>query len=192
MGECVKLKSLDSISLNLEFACFNISIDHKFIVDLGEFTIFCMKALSEGLTIDDISRITLLSTDLINSQLSFVRQRGYLSKDNRLTEKGNHLINLLEFKRKYSSSVRSYVDCYIDDDKLKMTFSPESIDLLPSEGGIYVKSTINQVRLNRIVNSDSFIDKLLSCLIENIPEHKELIEKEKDNLIFQARYEDSK
>lgn len=183
----IKFDLLDNnICMSFNFALCNVSIDHKLIDDLGEFTVFCMKALSEGLSINDISKITLLSPDHINSQLYYIQQKKYINEDNKLTDKGNLLVKLLEFKEKYKKSIQFYVDCYLDNEELKILFSPEIVEKFPfkSEESLIIQPLIKGYRITKIVNGTVFRDIIVNYLMESLPEYKELIKTEKENFIF--------
>lgn len=54
------------IDLTLRFAKLRLIINHTQIVNLGSFSVFCLKAISEGLNLDQISQITLLKEELIS------------------------------------------------------------------------------------------------------------------------------
>lgn len=75
------------LDLTLRFAKLRLMINHAQIIRLGSFSVFCMKAISEGLRIDQIAQVTLLKEDLIVEQLEFARQREYLTENNQLTKK---------------------------------------------------------------------------------------------------------
>ncbi|HOV91206.1 MAG TPA: hypothetical protein PKW07_10920 [Syntrophorhabdaceae bacterium] len=177
----------NKISLSFEFVCFNIIIDDVLLSDIGDFTVFCLKAISEGATIDDIASVTLLKADLIDSQLSFVKERGYLSKDNTLTEKGRYLVNILDFKEKYGTAADFCIDAYIDDVGLKTLFKPELIINLQSTKGFSVNPKIKRTRIIRMAYE--FVEKgLIEYLKSYFPEQRDFIEKEKDNLSINVRY----
>ncbi|MCS7215762.1 MAG: hypothetical protein RMI30_03470 [Thermodesulfovibrio sp.] len=102
------------IDLTLNFSKFSLNISHRLITNLGEFSIFCIKAIAEGLTLDKISSITNISEEIITEQLEFSRQKGYLTNDNKITDKGLRLKKILDFIEKNSGKYSFYVDCYTE------------------------------------------------------------------------------
>ncbi len=83
--------------ISFKFSIFNLEIEHKIIKELGEFTIFCMNAIQDNLTIEEISNIIKIKSKNIEKQLSFAISRGYLDNDFILTTKGLTLVKLFEF-----------------------------------------------------------------------------------------------
>ncbi len=185
------LFSSNYIPLSLEFTKFKINIKHQLINDLGEFSIFCLKAISEGCTLQDLSDITLLKPEFIHFQLSFLRDRQYLNQDNKLTQKGERLVKILEFLEKYGSSIEVYTDNYIENQKYKKIIPLNLIDNLPKDSladTVYIKPLIKSYRLTKILNSEDFKDKLINYLKETISDYKELIEEEESKLTIEAEY----
>ncbi len=90
-------KENGKVELIFEFARYILHVDHEYIVDVGEFSSFCLRAFYNGYSIDDITKITLLHVDLIDEQLKFLRERGYLTEKNILTDKGRLLVKIFEF-----------------------------------------------------------------------------------------------
>ncbi len=182
-------KKEKTINLVFEFAFFRLRINHSYLADIGEFTSFCLKAISEGASVDDISAVTLLSPELINEQLSFVRSRHYLTTDNKLTEKGRYLISILEFIERYGDSIDFCLDTYIEDVSLKKLFPFQSIKALESGEGYLVNPNIKKTRLSRISNEipkSQFIEYIKTIL----KGHEDFIDKEKEYLNFEAKEND--
>ena len=67
--------------ISFQFSIFNLEIEHKIIKELGEFTIFCMNAIHDNLTIEEISDIIKIKNKNIEKQLSFATSRGYLDNN---------------------------------------------------------------------------------------------------------------
>lgn len=83
--------------ISFKFSIFDLEIEHKIIKELGEFTIFCMNAIHDNLTIEEISDIIKIKSKNIEKQLSFAISRGYLDNNFILTRKGLTLVKLFEF-----------------------------------------------------------------------------------------------
>ena len=41
--------------ISFKFSVFELKIEHRILKELGEFTVFCMKAINSGLSMGDIS-----------------------------------------------------------------------------------------------------------------------------------------
>jgi|GEM_PF-2291721 len=168
-----------------EFSCFQLFIDHAQIIDIGEFSTFCLKAFASGATIDELAKVTLLNQDLIVEQLEFLKDRGYLTEDNKLTSKGEHIVKILEFKENYGKSVEFYVDNYIEDVNQKPIFPPEIIYVYKSEEGKVVQPKLRKTKLSRIINEFPSV-KFVEFLKAYLKDYKDIIEKEKDKWSFHA------
>lgn len=182
-------------TIALEFAKFRINLKHQLIEDLGEFSVFCLKTISEGCSLEDISKITLLNKEFIYSQLSFIRDRKYITEDNQITEKGRRIVNILNFLEKYRSSIEFYTDHYIDNPDYKKPIPLNLIDNLskkPSAKNIYIEQLIKPYRLTNMLNKENFKEKLIKFIIEEAPDYKDLIEEEKENLLIEAKHIESK
>lgn len=80
--------------LSFKFSVHDVELSHKNLDELGEFTIYCMKAIYEGLTVEDISEVILINANVIKRQLDFIISRKYLDEDYGLTNKGREFIEL--------------------------------------------------------------------------------------------------
>lgn len=121
----------DRIELTLTFAKFKIEFSSQVINNLGNFLIFCLKAFNDNLSISDISKITDLNENIILEQLEFAKDKNYITPELKLTQKGEVLINLLDFLETYKDKIFFYVNCYSDEitnDNIYNDISIEQLD----------------------------------------------------------------
>ncbi len=177
-----------NVLLSFEFQHAKLIIEHALISNIGEFTIFCLKALKEGASINDISNITLLHADNINEQLSFAKSIGYIGKDDKLTDRGNYLISIIDFIENYRNTVDLYLDTYIDEVGLKKLFSKTSIDKVMSKEGILFKNQIKTTRLIRIANEYPR-SKIIEYLKTILPDYSNFIEEEKNRFFLSMEFQ---
>ena len=67
--------------ISFKFSVFDLEIEHKILKELGEFTIFCMKTISNGMKIKDVSNIIQIKEKTIKKQLAFAISRKYLTDE---------------------------------------------------------------------------------------------------------------
>jgi len=188
MKEDRKNSENGKVELIFEFARYILQVDHKYIEDVGEFTSFCLRTFYQGYSIDELSKITLLPVDLIDEQLKFLRERGYLTEENILTDRGRLLVKIFEFREKYGNSLAFYVEPYLEQSQEKLIFLPDEIEPFIVEDGNSIKSRIGKTWLTRIVN-DFERDKFAELLLRLIPKEREFIEDQKEKFIFSAAEE---
>lgn len=132
--------------ISFKFSIFDLEIEHKIIKELGEFTIFCMNAIHDNLTIEEISDIIKIKSKNIEKQLSFAISRGYLDSNFILTPKGITVVKLFEFVNEFN--------------ELKIKIALEH----------YIESVSKQIYL---LNNGKFNDNQIGFLLEdNIFDYK--------------------
>lgn len=189
MHRVISKQKSDEISLVFDFFSYRLHIDHTYLTDFGEFSIFCMKAISEGFSLDDISEVTLLPVDFINEQISFARKIGYLNEDNKITDKGKYFLKILDFKEKFGNSLIFFVEPYIDDLSMKLIFSQEEVSAFKVENQIPVKGKIKRIKMLRNLNNlERYI--IIDFLEEQLEDYRDLIINEQDNFVFSFSEED--
>lgn len=177
-----------NLDLTLRFAKLRLMINHAQIVNLGSFSVFCMKAISEGLSIDQISQLTLLKEDLIIEQLKFAREREYLTKDNQLTKKGDRLINILNFLERYSGKFYFYVDLYTEQTSIQAIYLEEELKRFPQNGKNFIEQVLKFRGTLKLVNEKFDKDIYRYFLISMLPDEEKLIKEEWQELEFSCEF----
>lgn len=168
------------VDLTLRFAKLRLNINHTQIVNLGSFSVFCLKAISEGLNLDQISQITLLKEELISEQLEFARERGYLTEYNTLTNKGARLIEILNFVEEYSGKFFFYIDLYTEQTTAQAIYLEQEINRFSSNGKNFIEPVLKQRGTLRLVNEKINKEIFHYFLLSQIPEQESLINQEWD------------
>lgn len=165
--------------LSFKFSVHDVKLSHKNLDELGDFTIYCMKAIYKGLTVEDISDIILINANVIKRQLDFMISRKYLNEDYRLTDKGREFIELFKLISNFNNNeVKVALDHFIEMNA-RTVYSANNECLSDEPIGIVVSDKlynykvkkkfkdINEQDLNKlkILNfsglalSDTFIDR---------------------------------
>jgi hypothetical protein len=121
--------------ISFKFSVFNLKIEHKILKELGEFTIFCMKAISNDMKIEDISNSIQIKKKIIKKQLTFAISRKYLTDDFILTEKGIETVKLFEFINIFNQNkVKIALEHYIENNS-KLLYSINNKELVSNCSG---------------------------------------------------------
>ncbi len=107
--------------ISFKFSVFELKIEHRILKELGEFTVFCMKAINSGLSMGDISNIIQIDEQVIQKQLSFALSREYMFEDFSLTSKGRQTVELFEFVNLFNKQKKEIcLEHYVEGDSKKI------------------------------------------------------------------------
>lgn len=195
------LVPVESLTLSLKFTIFEIEIFHKHLNDIGKFAVFCLKAIREGATLEDIADIIQIDKEIIKKQLSFIISRKYLNDDCQLLEQGKQILAIYDFMEQNNQNKPLIaLEHYIENPNDKNIFLFKTRESLSSIFEEYSDSPLG-IELNQpiwdykvenkfyeiIENSN---EKAVTILKEMYPEKCELIEGIKDELEFEIKLHD--
>lgn len=180
--------------ISFKFSVFDLEIEHKILEELGEFTIFCMKAISNHMKIKDISNIIQIKESIIEKQLSFAMSRKYLTDDFILTEKGIETVELFEFINMFNQKkIEIALEHYIENDS-KLLYSVNNKMLEDDSTGYLIKDNLYdykiQNKFDEIIKKD--INKIKDLILDDFDEYKTIIEKYLNNFIFKISKNENK
>ena len=172
--------------ISFKFSVFDLEIGHKILKELGEFTIFCMKAISNDLTIKDIANIIQIKEQTIEKQLSFAISRKYLTDDFALTEKGTETVELFEFVNIFNQSkVKIALEHYIENNS-KLLYSVNNKKFDDNPTGYLVQDNLYDYKVrnkfDEIIEEDKM--KIKEFILVDFGNYKTIIEKYLDDFIF--------
>ena len=172
--------------ISFKFSVFDLEIGHKILKELGEFTIFCMKAISNDLTIKDIANIIQIKEQTIEKQLSFAISRKYLTDDFALTEKGTETVELFEFVNIFNQSkVKIALEHYIENNS-KLLYSVNNKKFDDNPTGYLVQDNLYDYKVrnkfDEIIEEDRM--KIKEFILVDFGNYKTIIEKYLDDFIF--------
>lgn len=172
--------------ISFKFSVFDLEIEHKILKELGEFTIFCMKAINANIKIKDISNIIQIKESIVEKQLSFAMSRKYLTNDFVLTDKGIETVDLFEFINIFNQEkIKIALEHYIENDS-KLLYSADNKNLEDDFTGYLVRDNVYDYKLqnsfDEIIEKD--INKIKDFILNNFKNHETIIEKYLDDFIF--------
>ncbi|MGD9554494.1 MAG: hypothetical protein AB7V28_08935 [Arcobacteraceae bacterium] len=172
--------------ISFKFSVFDLEIEHKILKELGEFTIFCMKAIDSNIKIKDISNIIQIKESIIEKQLSFAISRKYLTDDFILTEKGLETVGLFEFINIFNQQkVKIALEHYVENDS-KLFYSENNPKLEDETTGYLVKDNLYDYKLQN--NFDEIVEKdrskIKDFILVDFYDYKTIIEKYLNDFIF--------
>jgi len=172
--------------ISFKFSIFDLTIEHKILKELGEFTIFCMKAINANIKIKDLSNIIQIKESIIKKHLSFAISRKYLTNDFILTEKGIEIVELFEFINIFNQrKIKIALEHYIENDS-KLLYSVNSKELGDHCTGYLVKDNLYDYKLQNIFDEivEKDINKLKDLILVDFNDYKTIIEKYLNDFIF--------
>jgi len=172
--------------ISFKFSVFELTIEHKILKELGEFTIFCMKAISNDIKIKDISNIVQIQKKIIKKQLAFAISRKYLTDDFILTEKGIETVELCEFINNFNQQkIKIALEHYIENNS-KLLYSANNKKFEDNNTGYLIKDNLFdykiQHKFDEIIEKDR--NKIKDFILNDFENYKTIIEKNLDDFIF--------
>ncbi|ACU89393.1 hypothetical protein [Desulfomicrobium baculatum] len=172
--------------ITFKFSIFNLNIEHQILKELGEFTVFCMQAINENISLPNISNIIQLEEELIKKQLTFLISRKYLNSDYNLSQKGREIIELLQFINIFNQDeVKIALEQYVEND-LKKIFSIDNSNFEKKQQGYLIKNNFFdyklQTKFDEMIENDK--NKIKFFLTDRFPNHKNIVDKHIDSFIF--------
>lgn len=177
-----------NIEVTLRFSQWDINIGHTKVYEFGKFSLFCLKAIDSGCSIEDISEITLISNELINKYLEYVRKNGYLNENNEITDKGKDIVELANLVDSIDKKFKIFLDCYIEDPEIKPIFNYAIINK-HSKNINLITPTLSLFKISKFVKDKIFKNKIISYLKIKSPEIKLSLEREKENISIDLDFE---
>ena len=172
--------------LSFKFSVFDLQIEHKILKEIGEFTLFCMKAISNDMKIRDISNIIQIKEEIIQNQLSFAVSRKYITSDFILTEKGTETVNLFEFINIFNrEKLKISLEHYIENDS-KQLYSPNNIKFENYSTGYLIKDNFFDYKVQNMFDEMIEINrtKIKDFILKDFQDYKIIIEKHLSDFIF--------
>ncbi|MBT5491086.1 hypothetical protein HOK00_01945 [bacterium] len=172
--------------ISFKFSVFGLKIDHQILKELGEFTIFCMKAISDKMELKDISNIIQINQIVIEKQLAFAISRKYLDNDFILTKKGEETVVLFEFINYFNEKkIEIALEHYVEN-KSKQLYATNSTKFDLNSTGYIVKDNLfdykMQNKFDEIIKQDT--NKIKTLLLNNFSNYKNIVEKHLEEFIF--------
>lgn len=126
-----------------------VELSHKNLDELGNFTIYCMKAIYKGLTVEDISDIILINDNVVKRQLDFMISRKYLNEYYCLTDKGREFIELFKLISDFNNNkVRVALDHFIEMNT-RTVYSADNEDLSDEPMGVVVSDNLYNYKVKK-------------------------------------------
>lgn len=127
----------------------DVELSHKNLDELGDFTIYCMKAIYKGLTVEDISDIILINDNVVKRQLDFMISRRYLNEYYCLTDKGREFIELFKLISDFNNNkVRVALDHFIEMNT-RTVYSADNEDLSDEPMGVVVPDNLFDYKVKK-------------------------------------------
>ncbi len=100
--EVIRVKhGISFVDVSIPYQGYKLNLHLARIEDIGEFTLFCLHAFGDGLSLSDLSQVTAIDRMIIQKHLDFLVKRGFVD--------GKHLAfyNLSHSLACFSSQITS-------------------------------------------------------------------------------------
>ncbi|MBL0708248.1 MAG: hypothetical protein JJW00_04295 [Sulfurimonas sp.] len=130
----------------MSFKCsiHKLQVEHRALKDFGKFSIFCIKAVSNGVNLDDISSVVQIEKQIIKRELAFAISRKYVSSDFMLTQKGAEMIRLFDFVNLFNKKDREIAINHCTNSAKIPAYLSEHLVLESEKVGHLIKDSISK------------------------------------------------
>ncbi|WP_258220777.1 hypothetical protein [Helicobacter pylori] len=66
------------VDVSIPYQGYKLNLHLARIEDIGEFTLFCLHAFGDGLSLSDLSQVTAIDRMIIQKHLDFLVKRGFV------------------------------------------------------------------------------------------------------------------
>jgi len=177
--------------ISFKFSIFTLKIEHPILKELGEFTLFSLKAIDDNLSIFDISNIVQIQEEIVKRQLSFALSRKYLNENYTLTEKGRSVVHLFNFINSFNTSnIEIALEHCIENGTKKIYFT-NNINLTQESKGILVSDKLYDYK---VINKFQEIkeSEKTKFLIEKFSDYKSIINNYSNDFLFKLEKDKEK
>lgn len=175
------------IHLSFRFSEFSIDLEHKHIIDIGKFAIFCLRAFRDGFSINNISRITNINESVIEKQLLFLQEQKYLSEDYKILDNAKRVLEIFDFLNVVANDrMKIHLEHYIynKENKEFFTLGSSSKDISIEAKGTIINPIIGLYKISSILDELKTSKKYLNLLIKLFPKYESLINENLDGFVF--------
>jgi len=177
--------------ISFKFSIFTLKIEHPILKELGEFTLFSLKAIDDNLSIFDISNIVQIQEEIVKRQLSFALSRKYLNENYTLTEKGRSVVHLFNFINSFNISNTEIALEHCIENGTKKIYFTDNVNLTQESKGILVSDKLYDYK---VINKFEQIkeSEKTKFLIEKFSSYKSIINNYSNDFLFKLEKDKEK
>ncbi|WP_033619058.1 hypothetical protein [Helicobacter pylori] len=82
------------IDVSVPYQGYKLNLCLERIEDVGEFTLFCLRAFGDGLNLNELSQVTEINPITIQKRLDFLVKRGFVNERHKISAYGQTILNL--------------------------------------------------------------------------------------------------
>lgn len=176
----------ESIILSFKFTDFILHIEHKHLNDIGKFAIFSLRMFRDGYSINEISQITNIDSIVIEKQLFFLKEKGYVTNDYQLKNEAKNVLALYDLIES-NNNIKPIVafEHYLKNEEHKKLFSSDMLlDRTEKPTGLKLDPLIHEYKIKSIFTEMDETSKALEYLITIHSQFSETIRNNAEEFIF--------
>lgn len=174
------------LTLSFKFTDFILHIEHKHLNDIGKFAIFSLRMFRDGHSINEISQITNIDSIVIEKQLFFLIEKGYITSDYQLNNEATNVLALYDLVE-MNNSVKPIVafEHYIKNEEHKKIFSSDMLlNKTEKPAGLGLDPIIHDYKIKSIFTEMNETSKALEYLITIHTQFLDTIRNNAEEFIF--------
>ncbi len=158
--------------MSVPYQGYKLSLCLERIEDVGEFTLFCLRAFGDGLNLNELSQVTEINPITIQKHLDFLVKRSFVNERHEISAYGCNILNLHAEINKFNRTDRVvFLENAVREKVKRWRECQELIDR--SRGWLIAGEDLNLQEFKELYNVHKDINQVL-CLLDNAKDFKDV------------------
>ncbi len=160
------------IDVSVPYQGYKLSLCLERIEDVGEFTLFCLRAFGDGLNLNELSQVTEINPITIQKHLDFLVKRGFVNEKHKISAYGCNILKLHDEINKFNRTDRVVFLENAVREKVKRWREYEEL-AAHHRGWLIAEEDLNPQEFEELYDARKDIDQVL-CLLDNAKDFKDV------------------
>ncbi|WP_033739122.1 hypothetical protein [Helicobacter pylori] len=160
------------IDVSVPYQGYKLSLCLERIEDVGEFTLFCLRAFGDGLNLNELSQVTEINLITIQKHLDFLVKRGFVNERHKISTYGQTVLKLHDEINKFNRTDRMVFLENAVREKVKRWREYEEL-AAHHRGWLIAGEDSNLQEFKELYNVCKDINQVL-CLLDNTKDFKDV------------------
>ncbi len=160
------------IDVSVPYQGYKLSLCLERIEDVGEFTLFCLRAFGDGLNLNELSQVTEINPITIQKHLDFLVKRGFVNERHKISAYGCKILKLHDEINKFNRTDRVVFLENAVREKVKRWREYEEL-ATHHRGWLIAGEDLNLQEFKELYNVHKDINQVL-CLLDNAKDFKDV------------------
>ncbi len=150
------------VDVSVPYQGFKLSLHLARIEDVGEFTLFCLRAFGDGLSLSDLSQVTAIDRMTIQKNLDFLVKREFVDEKHKISSYGRAILDLHAKINDFNSTNKVVFLESVVRERTKKWREREELTIYPSR--VIVEENMNSQDLEQLYNAHKDTDQIIDLL----------------------------